>query len=39
VDAHSHPLDRAQGPQWRSQRKDPRSWRVLKPHRRNINMS
>jgi hypothetical protein len=20
VDAHSHPLDRAQGPQWRSQR-------------------
>ena len=39
VDAHSHPLDGAEGPQWRSQRKYTRSWRGLQPHRRNNNMN
>ena len=32
VDARSHPLDLAQGPRWRSWRRDWRSWGGLQPH-------
>jgi hypothetical protein len=38
VDTHSHSVDGTQGPQWRSYRKYPRSWRGLQPHRRNNNI-
>jgi hypothetical protein len=37
-DAHSHPLDWEQGPQWTSWGKDWRRWRGLQPHRKNNNI-
>jgi hypothetical protein len=39
VDPRSLPLDWEQGPQWRSQRMDPRSWRGLQSHRSNNTMN
>ena len=39
VDAHSHPLDGAQSPQWMSREKYPRNWRGLQPCRRTYTMN
>ena len=39
VDDSGQTLDWPQGPQWRSERKDPRSWRSYQPLRRNNIMN